>query len=111
MGSLHHTANHLIIPAGLLLPHVQSIMELIQRCLADSERTDISVRLCAGLIGDLADAFPDGQIKQYLLAEWIANELRTKARLPLETKKTIRWAREVRPVQSFFFTSELTYSA
>ncbi|KAI0920424.1 hypothetical protein AcW1_002169 [Taiwanofungus camphoratus] len=81
--------------AGLLLPHVQSIMELIQRCLADSERTDISVRLCAGLIGDLADAFPDGQIKQYLLAEWIANELRTKARLPLETKKTIRWAREM----------------
>ncbi|KAH9948461.1 ARM repeat-containing protein [Amylocystis lapponica] len=79
----------------LLLPHVQSILELIQRCLADSDKTDTTIKLCLGLIGDLADAFQDGQIKQFLLAEWVASELRSKGRVPLETKKTMRWAREM----------------
>lgn len=47
-----------------------------------------------GLVGDLADAFPDGQIKQYLLVEWLSYALRQKTRLTGETKKTIRWAKE-----------------
>ncbi|KAI8972612.1 ARM repeat-containing protein [Trametes punicea] len=79
----------------LLLPHVPSILELIQRCLADSERTENTIKLAVGLIGDLADAFPNGQIKQYLLSDWIASELRMKSRVSPETKKTVRWAREM----------------
>ncbi|KAI0351594.1 ARM repeat-containing protein [Trametes cingulata] len=79
----------------LLLPHVPSMLELCQRCLADSERTENTIKLAVGLIGDLADAFPNGQIKQYLLAEWIASELRMKSRVSPETKKTVRWAREM----------------
>ncbi|GBE87129.1 ARM repeat-containing protein [Sparassis latifolia] len=79
----------------LLLPYVQGMLELTQLCLADSERTESSVKASIGLIGDLADSFPEGQIKQYLLAEWIASELRAKGRLPPETKKTLRWAREM----------------
>lgn len=87
----------LIYPAaGLLLPHVPSILELVQKALADSERTESTIRLAIGLIGDLADTFPGGEIKQYLLAEWIASELRSRGRgVNAETKKTIRWAREV----------------
>ncbi|CCM03217.1 uncharacterized protein FIBRA_05341 [Fibroporia radiculosa] len=80
---------------SLLLPHVQSILDLVQKSLADSERTESSVKLAIGLVGDLADAFPDGQIKQFLLAEWIMSELRTKGRTLAETKKTLRWAREM----------------
>jgi hypothetical protein len=79
----------------LLLPHASSILELIQRCLSDDERTDAEVKLSYGLLGDLADCFPNGELKQILLQEWIAYELRSKARLPGETKKTMRWAREV----------------
>ncbi|KAH9893956.1 ARM repeat-containing protein [Cubamyces lactineus] len=79
----------------LLLPHVPSMLELVQRCLADSERTESTIKLAVGLVGDLADAFPNGQIKQFLLAEWIANELRMKSRVSPETKKTVRWAREM----------------
>jgi importin subunit beta-1 len=79
----------------LLLPHVPSILELIQRCLSDEERTDALVRLAMGLLGDLADCFPNGEIKQLLLSEWVAMELRSKGRLPPEVKKTVRWAREV----------------
>jgi len=80
---------------SLLLPHSQYILELVQRCLADDERTEAVVKLAYGLLGDLADCFPNGEIKQLLLSEWIASELRTKLRMPSETKKTLRWAREV----------------
>ncbi|EGN91784.1 hypothetical protein SERLA73DRAFT_100127 [Serpula lacrymans var. lacrymans S7.3] len=80
---------------SLLLPYSQSILELIQRCLADDERSDSVVKLSFGLMGDLADCFPNGQIKQLLLSEWIASELRSKRGMPTETKKTMRWAREM----------------
>lgn len=62
------------------------------------------MKLCIGLIGDLADAFPDGQIKQFLLAEWIMTELRTKGRMPSETRKTLRWAREVCLLKPLFIS-------
>ncbi|TCD60502.1 karyopherin beta [Steccherinum ochraceum] len=78
----------------LLLPHVPHILELIQRSLADTERTDAVHKASIGLIGDLADTFSEGQIKQLLLAEWISNELRQKQRAAPETRKTIRWARD-----------------
>ncbi|KAF5353387.1 hypothetical protein D9756_007847 [Leucocoprinus leucothites] len=81
--------------APILLNHVPSILDLIQRCLKDEDRTDATMRLSYGLLGDLADTFPQGQIKQYLLAPWIANELRSKFKMPGETKKTMRWAREM----------------
>ncbi|KAH8112102.1 ARM repeat-containing protein [Phellopilus nigrolimitatus] len=79
----------------LLLPYVQSMLELVQRCLADEERPESVVRLSLGLVGDLADAFPNGEIKQLLLAEWLAQMLRAKTRLSSDTKKTLRWAREM----------------
>jgi hypothetical protein len=82
---------------ALLLPHVQSVLELVNRCVMDEERTDALMRLSYGLIGDLADCFPNGQIKQLLLANWIAAEFRTRHRMPEETKKILRWAREVCP--------------
>lgn len=87
--------------APLLLNHVSSILDLIQRCLRDEDKTDATMRLSYGLLGDLADSFPNGQIKNMLLAPWIANELRSKYKMPGETKKTLRWAREVSPIVSF----------
>ncbi|KIM58066.1 hypothetical protein SCLCIDRAFT_1218905 [Scleroderma citrinum Foug A] len=80
---------------GLLLPHSSTILDLIQRCLADDERSESTVRLCFGLIGDLADCFHTGQLKQLLLSEWVAAELRNKRGMSPETKKTMRWAREM----------------
>ncbi|KAF9468235.1 armadillo-type protein [Collybia nuda] len=79
----------------LLLSQSQNILDLIRRCLADEERTDSLMRLSYGLLGDLADSFPNGQIKQLLLSDWVAIELRSKHRMPPETKKTMRWAREM----------------
>jgi importin subunit beta-1 len=79
----------------LILQHSQSILDLVRRCLADEERSDALMRLSYGLIGDLADSFPAGQLKQLLLQNWIASELRSRYRMPDETKKTMRWAHEV----------------
>lgn len=81
--------------ASLLLNHAQSILDLVQRCLADEERSDALMRLSYGLIGDLAESFAGGQLKQLFLQPWLAAELRSRSRMPDETKKTMRWAREV----------------
>ncbi|KAG2052327.1 karyopherin Kap95 [Suillus hirtellus] len=78
-----------------LLPHVPSILELIHQCLADEERSDSIVKLSFGLIGDLADCFPNGQIKEHLLEEWIAHEFHSKRGMQQETKKMLWWAREM----------------
>lgn len=85
-------------PVEMLLPHSSNILELIQRCLADDDRSETTVKLCFGLLGDLADCFPNGQLKQLLLSEWIASDLRNKRGMSPDTKKTMRWAREVRSV-------------
>ncbi|KAJ7712485.1 armadillo-type protein [Mycena metata] len=81
---------------AVLLPYVDSILELIHRCSLDEERTDAQMKLSFGLIGDLAEALQGSpQMKQTLLKPWIAQELRTKHRMPQETNKTRRWAREM----------------
>ncbi|PPQ77891.1 hypothetical protein CVT25_015378 [Psilocybe cyanescens] len=81
--------------AALLIPHSQNMLELVHRCLADEERSDSLMRLSYGLIGDLAECFSNGQLKQLFLSNWIASELRSRNRMPDETKKTMRWAREM----------------
>jgi len=79
----------------VLLPNASAILELCQQVLHDDNSGESLDKLAYGVIGDLADAFPQGQIKQYLLAEWVARILNTKARYSKETKMTIRWAREM----------------
>jgi len=53
------------------------------------------MKLCYGLLGDLADALSNGQIKQFLLQPWVAQELKARQRMSPDCKKTMRWAREV----------------
>ncbi|KAF8622289.1 hypothetical protein AX15_007152 [Amanita polypyramis BW_CC] len=79
---------------NLLLPYIQSVLELLHRCFQDEERSDALTKLAYGLLGDVADSFPNGEIKHLLLVNWIASELRSRQRMPQETKKTMRWARE-----------------
>ncbi len=56
-----------------------------------------------GLVGDLAEAFPNGEIRDQLLAEWVVNNLvKSKPRgLTQEGKRTIKWAKEVREIALF----------
>ena len=62
---------------------------------------------CYGLLGDLAEAFRNGQIKDLLLAEWIAAELRQKGRMSGEVRRNLRYAREVRFIRSFHLISRI----
>lgn len=88
---------------SIILPYVPEMLELIQRCLADTDRQEPVMKACYGLLGDIAEAFRGGQIKELLLAEWIASELRQKGRMSGEVRKNLRYAREVCPanVNSF----------
>ena len=74
-------------------------MDLIRRALEDEDKTDAALKLAVGLIGDLADTFSNGEIKEFLLADWVAIALKNKSRVSSESKKTMRWAREVRITQ------------
>ena len=80
---------------NVLLPYVPSILELVQHCAADDDRSESTIKMCYGLIGDLADSYSNGQIKQLLLAEWVVQTLRSKVRVTQDTKATMRWAKEV----------------
>jgi len=72
------------------------MLELCARALDDEDKPDPIVKAGIGLIGDLADIYPNGQIKQLLLAPWIATTLKDKHRgASPETKRTVKWAREV----------------
>ena len=81
----------------ILVPHVPAMLDLIQRTLADEERPDAVAKLAIGLLGDIADAFPNGQVKEYLLADWVTGALKVKGR-GRDLKTTVRWAKEVRSV-------------
>ncbi|KAH9990849.1 karyopherin Kap95 [Russula vinacea] len=81
--------------AQLLVPHAGVILELVQKVLADDNSGEPLDKLAFGVIGDLADAFPNGEIKPVLLAEWIATSLVSRKGYDKETKTTIKWAREM----------------
>jgi hypothetical protein len=68
--------------------------------LTDDNSGEPLDKLAFGVIGDLADAFPNGDIKPLLLSEWIASSLVSRKGYDKETKTTIKWAREVRRVSS-----------
>lgn len=71
------------------------MMDLIRRTLEDEDKTEAALKLAIGLVGDLADTFPNGDVKEFLLADWVAFSLKNKSRVSSETRKTMRWAREV----------------
>ena len=65
--------------------------------VTDQDRTETILRASIGLVGDLAEAFPNGQLKEPLSSPWVADMLkagRTKLGGP-ETKKVSKWAKEV----------------
>lgn len=84
--------------ANVLLPYINTIFSFLHLSLVDQERTDAILRLGVGLIGDLAEAFPNGQLKEALAATWISEALkagRTRSGSH-DTKKLAKWAKEVR---------------
>lgn len=82
---------------AILLPYIDSIFTFLHLILTDQDRTEVILRSSIGLIGDLAEAFPRGELKEILKSDWVAECLksgRTKMG-GAETKKVAKWAKEV----------------
>jgi importin subunit beta-1 len=89
-------ANFEYFIAEPLLPYVPTMLGLCARALNDEERPDTIVRAAFGLMGDLADLYPKGQIKPLLTEGWVTSALQQKPKgAPPETKRVLKYAREV----------------
>ncbi|KAH0555962.1 hypothetical protein GP486_006095 [Trichoglossum hirsutum] len=81
----------------LIQPYVESIFHLLSIISHDQNRSEALLRSAMGVIGDLADAFPNGEYAQLYRAEWITSmirETRTNRDFQPRTVDTARWARE-----------------
>ncbi|KAJ2717299.1 karyopherin Kap95 [Coemansia spiralis] len=83
--------------AQLVQPQVQSMIGFMSFVFNDHSRSDEVTRAMIGLLGDLADSFPNGEIRDYLRADWIqalVKEGRASAR-GSTTRVVSRWARDM----------------
>ncbi|MBW0462236.1 hypothetical protein O181_001951 [Austropuccinia psidii MF-1] len=81
----------------LLLPHVPTICGFIHVAVTDQDKTEDLLKGALGVIGDLAEIFPNGQIKTVLDQPWVTDALkagRNRVEGP-ETKKLAKWAKEM----------------
>ncbi|EMC92203.1 hypothetical protein BAUCODRAFT_78155 [Baudoinia panamericana UAMH 10762] len=82
---------------NLLQPYVESIFQLLQTVYQDPNRTEALLRSSMGVIGDVSEAFPNGEVSHYFRADWLTNMARdTRANKDFSprTQDTARWARE-----------------
>jgi importin subunit beta-1 len=82
---------------NLLAQYVESIFELLRIIQQDSNRTESLLRSSCGVIGDLADAFPGGEFRDFFRHDFLtsmARETRANQDFSGRTRDTARWARE-----------------
>ncbi|KAF2715719.1 importin subunit beta-1 [Pleomassaria siparia CBS 279.74] len=81
----------------LLVPYLDAIFELLRIVQSDSNRTEGLLRSSCGVIGDLAEAFPNGEYREYFRHDFLTamtRETRANAEFLSRTRETARWARE-----------------
>ncbi|KAF0503152.1 ARM repeat-containing protein [Gigaspora margarita] len=84
--------------ADLLMRYIDQIFNFMNMTWNDQEKTEIIIRSMIGLIGDLAEAFPNGQIKQWFQYDCVTQVLRegrSNRNLPAGTREVTRWAKEM----------------
>jgi importin subunit beta-1 len=82
---------------GVLQPFVPSVFELLNSIANDANRSEALMRSAMGVIGDLADAYPNGQLADAFRQEWVTamiKETRANREYQSRTMETARWARE-----------------
>jgi importin subunit beta-1 len=81
----------------VLQPYVQSIFQILNTIAGDTNRSEALMRASMGVIGDLADAYPTGELAQAFREDWVTamiKEVRTNRDFMPRTIDTARWARE-----------------
>ncbi|EEP77995.1 conserved hypothetical protein [Uncinocarpus reesii 1704] len=83
--------------ANNLTPFVESIFKLISQISNEGTRSEGLMRSTMGVIGDLADAFPNGEFASMFRSDFISGlirETRSTREYGGRTIDTARWARE-----------------
>ena len=85
------------VTGNLLQPYIDSIFQLLQTVYQDSNRTEALLRSSMGVVGDVSEAFPNGEYAHYFRADWLTamcRETRGNKDFSTRTQETARWARE-----------------
>ncbi|CAJ2503965.1 Uu.00g113590.m01.CDS01 [Anthostomella pinea] len=80
-----------------LQPFVQTIFQLLNIISQDMNRSESLMRSSMGVIGDLADAYPNGELADAFRQDWVTamiKETKTNREFQSRTIDTARWARE-----------------
>ncbi|KAF3933616.1 hypothetical protein ABW19_dt0208506 [Dactylella cylindrospora] len=83
--------------ASLLVPYVQPIFGFLSIIAQDQNRTESLLRSSMGVLGDLAETFPNGEFAQLFRSEWVLpmiKDLRANREFSSRTHDTARWAKE-----------------
>ncbi|EPS25556.1 hypothetical protein PDE_00490 [Penicillium oxalicum 114-2] len=81
----------------LIQPFVESIFQLLHIISQEGNRSEGLMRSAMGVIGDLADAFPNGELAAFFRHDWVTTlvrETRTTRQYSERTIETARWTRE-----------------
>ncbi|KAJ2814199.1 karyopherin Kap95, partial [Coemansia furcata] len=83
--------------AQLVISQVQGLLGFMNVVFNDHTRTEDVTKTMIGLLGDLADAFPNGEIRDYLRADWIQALIKEGRTGPRNSslREHTRWAREM----------------
>ncbi|KAK6332007.1 karyopherin beta [Orbilia javanica] len=82
---------------SLLAPYVQHIFGFLALIAQDQNRTEALLRSAMGALGDLADAFPNGEYANFFRSEWLMpmiKDIRANREFSSRTHDTTRWAKE-----------------
>ncbi|PWY90048.1 importin beta-1 subunit [Aspergillus heteromorphus CBS 117.55] len=83
--------------ATQLSPFVEHIFDLLHKISQDFNRSEGLMRAAMGVLGDLADTFPNGEFAAFFRNEWVTGlvrETRTNREYGPRTIDTARWTRE-----------------
>lgn len=85
------------IAAQVLQQYVESIFQLLNVIANDMNRSESLMRASMGVIGDLAEAYPHGELVEAFRQEWVTamiKDTRSNREFASRTIETARWARE-----------------
>ncbi|EGD91895.1 karyopherin beta [Trichophyton rubrum CBS 118892] len=81
---------------NILQPYVESIFQLLHLVAQEPSRSEGLLRASMGVIGDLAEAFPNGEYASFFRNDFVSaliREARTSREYGPQTIETARWAR------------------
>ena len=86
----------LCVSVALLSPYITPAFQWLNMLFMDPDRSDSLTRAMVGLLGDLSETFPNGQLREFLVQEWVdklVRQARTDRHSSGSTKEVAKWAR------------------